>query len=143
MGVPVLKGVCVPLRVAGVELVVGVRAVVEHRVGDGDTAVALGSGDVPVLGTPRLVALAEAATVAALAGRLAEGQTSVGTRVELEHLAATPVGGTVRVQAELTGVDGRQLRFAVRATDSGGREVGRGSVSRAVVDRERFLLRHQ
>lgn len=129
--------------VAGVELLSGLRAEVEHRVGDGDTAVALGSGDVPVLGTPRLVALAEAATVAALAGRLAVGQTSVGTRVELDHLAATPVGGTVRVRAELVAVDGRALRFAVWADDADGREIGRGSVSRAVVDRERFLLRLQ
>jgi fluoroacetyl-CoA thioesterase len=117
------------------------EAVVEHVVGEGDTAVALGSGDVPVLGTPRLVALAEAATVAALRGRLDEGRTSVGTRVELDHLAASPVGATVRVRAELTGSDGRTLRFAVTAHDGAGTLVGRGTVTRAVVDRARFVGR--
>ncbi|HEY3262120.1 MAG TPA: hotdog domain-containing protein [Pseudonocardiaceae bacterium] len=119
----------------------GLHAAVEHTVTDADTAVALGSGDVPVLGTPRLLALAEAATVAALAGHLADGQTSVGTRVELDHLAATPVGAVVRVRAELAAVDGRSLRFAVTATDGSGAVIGRGTVSRTVVDRNRFLSR--
>jgi fluoroacetyl-CoA thioesterase len=119
----------------------GLHATVEHVVGDGDTAEALGSGDVPVLGTPRLVALAEAATVAALAGHLAGGQTSVGTRVELDHLAATPLGGVVRVHAEVVHVAGRTVRFAITATDGAGATVGRGTVTRAVVDRERFLSR--
>ena len=122
-------------------VVAGLRGVVEHAVSDADTALALGSGDVPVLGTPRLVALAEAATVAALAGHLAAGQTSVGTGVEIEHLAATAVGGRLRVCAELATVDGRSLRFAVTATDSAGTTVGRGAITRAVVDRERFLSR--
>jgi len=117
----------------------GLHAVVEHAVTGADTARALGSGDVPVLGTPRLLALAEAATVAALAGHLDTGQTSVGTRVELDHLAATPVGGLVRVRAELAAVDGLRLRFAVTATDEGGAMIGRGTVTRAVVDRDSFL----
>lgn len=117
----------------------GLTAAVEHTVAAGDTAAELGSGDVPVLGTPRLLALAEAATVAALAGHLAAGQTSVGTRVELDHLAATPVGGQVRVHAELVEVDGRTLRFTVTALDGPGTVVGRGMVARAVVDRGRFL----
>jgi len=95
------------------EFAPGLSARVELTVTDADTATVLGSGDVPVLGTPRLVALAEAATVAALAGRLDGGQTSVGTRVELDHLAATAVGGTVVVRAELSAVDGRSLRFAI------------------------------
>ena len=77
------------------------RAVVEHTVTEADTAQALGSGDVPVLGTPRLVALAEQATVAALSGHLDAGQTSVGTRIELDHVAATAVGGRLSVHAEL------------------------------------------
>lgn len=119
----------------------GASAVVEHVVTEADTAVALGSGDVPVLGTPRLVALAEAATVAALTGRLDDGRTSVGTRVELDHLAATPVGGSVLVRAELTASDGRTLRFAVTAHDAAGTQVGHGTVTRAVVDRERFIGR--
>lgn len=117
----------------------GLHAVIEHTVTGADTAASLGSGDVPVLGTPRLLALAEAAMMAALAGHLDSGQTSVGTRVELDHLAATPVGGRVRVRAELVTVDGRRLRFAVTATDSTDVMVGQGMITRTVVDRDRFL----
>jgi predicted thioesterase len=128
----------------------GLSAVVEHTVSTEDTAESIGSGDVPVLGTPRLLALAEAATVAAVAGHLPAGRTSVGTRVELDHLAATPVGGRVRVHAELAAVDGRTLRFAISATvtaattgtdgtDRGDAVIARGTVTRAVVDRDRFL----
>ena len=130
-----------PLGFGGVTVEPGLNAAVEHTVTDADTATVLGSGDVPVLGTPRLVALAEAATVAALAGRLDGGQTSVGTRVELDHLAATAVGGTVVVRAELSAVDGRSLRFAITAVDGSGTTVGRGTLVRAVVDRVRFLSR--
>ena len=124
----------------------GPNAEVELTVTDADTATAVGSGDVPALATPRLVALAEAATVAALAavpagrGGLDDGQTTVGTLVRLEHLAASPVGATVRVRAELVEVDGGRLRFEVAATDAG-RIVGRGEVVRAVVNRRRFLER--
>ncbi len=106
---------------------------------DADTASALGSGDVPVLGTPRLVALAEAATVAALRGHLGEGQTSVGTQVRVEHRRPSGVGTTVRVDAELVEVEGRSLRFEITAVDGSGEPVGSGEVRRAVVDRERFL----
>jgi predicted thioesterase len=112
-------------------------------VGEQDTAAALGSGDVPALATPRLLAWLEAATCAAAAtsGRLLPGQTSVGTTVTLEHLMATAVGGQVEVVAELTAADARSLRFAVTATDGAGRLVARGEVGRAVVDRERFVAR--
>jgi predicted thioesterase len=106
----------------------------------GDTAKEVGSGDVPVLATPRLLALAEAATVRAVAGQLAPGQTSVGTRVELEHLAASPLGAHVRIGVELTEVDGRRLVFAVEAHDGHG-VVGRGTIERVVVDRAKFLAR--
>ncbi len=114
-------------------------ATVRHTVTEADTALALGSGDVPVLATPRLVELAEAATVAALG--LDGSDTSVGTRVELDHLAATAVGGTVEVRAELVEADGRTRRFSVVATDDAGVMVGRGVVVRVVVDRARFLSR--
>lgn len=107
---------------------------------DSDTAAALGSGSLPVLGTPRLLAWCEAATCAAVAPTLGEGRTSVGTRVSLEHLAASPVGSQVEVAAASTHVDGRLVRFAVSAR-SGGRLVGSGEVTRVVVDVERFLSR--
>ena len=116
----------------------GLRAALDHTVAEPDTAVALGSGDVPVLGTPRVLALAERATVAALAGALDPGATSVGTRVELDHLAASPVGAAVRVTAELERVQGRRLEFAVELHD-GGRLAARGRVTRVLVDRDAFL----
>lgn len=120
------------------ELQPGLLARVELTVTDADTAQALGSGDVPVLGTPRLLALAEAATVAATAARIDPGITTVGTRVELEHRIPTPVGRTVRAEATLAKVDGRRLLFEVVVRD-GPTVVAEGRVERTVVDRHRFL----
>jgi predicted thioesterase len=119
----------------------GQRAEITMVVGAADTAAALGSGDVPVLGTPRLLALAEAATVKAVAAALAPGQTSVGTSIRLEHTAASPVGMRVTVTAELTAVDGRRLTFRVEAVDASGAVAGLGTVERVVVDRDTFLAR--
>jgi len=121
----------------------GRTATLTVTVGEEDTALAIGSGDVPVLATPRLVAVAEAATVAALVGQLDQGQTSVGTRIQLEHLIASPPGEEVTARAELMHVDGRRLRFAIAAESADGRLVGHGEVTRVVVDRERFLDRVQ
>ncbi len=123
------------------ELTIGRQAEVTVKTGPRDTAAALGSGDVPVLATPRLLALAEAATVQALDGALMPGQTSVGTSVRLEHTAASPVGMRVTVTAQLTGVDGRRVTFAIEAVDAGGTVVGLGTVERVVVDRAKFLAR--
>ena len=106
-----------------------------------DTALAVGSGDVEVLATPRLLAWCEAATVAASSGLVGDGATSVGTRVSLEHVLATPVGGRVSVVADLVAQDGRLLRFRVAATDRAGRLVGTGEVTRVVVDSARFAAR--
>ncbi|MBQ1013201.1 thioesterase [Micromonospora sp. M51] len=118
----------------------GLTAQVELTVTDADTAQAVGSGDVPVLGTPRVLALAEAATVAATATGMPPGSTTVGTRVELEHLAPTVVGRTVRAQALLAAVDGRRLSFEVTVSD-GDQTVARGRVERILVDRARFVER--
>lgn len=104
---------------------------------EADTARALGSGDVDVLGTPRVLALAEAATVAAAAASLSAGQTTVGTQVELDHLAPSPIGATVRAEAALVYHSGRRLTFDVRVTQ-GDRTVATGRITRAIVDRERF-----
>jgi fluoroacetyl-CoA thioesterase len=103
-----------------------------------DTAAALGSGELPVLGTPQVLALAERATVAAVAGALEPGTTTVGTRVELDHLAASPVGAELEVEAVLERVAGRRLQFAVRLRD-GDRLVASGRVTRVVVDTAAFL----
>lgn len=116
----------------------GLAASFTHVVGDDDTAVALGSGDVPVLATPRVVALVERATCAAVAAHIPADMTTVGTRVELDHLAPTPAGGSVTVDAVLEGVDGRRLTFGVRVSDEE-RPVATGTVVRVLVTRERFL----
>jgi fluoroacetyl-CoA thioesterase len=150
-------------------LAVGLRATVRAVVSQADTAASMGSGDVPVLATPRLLALAEAATVAAVAPHLGAGQTSVGTAARLEHRRPSPLGAELWVEAELTQVDGPRLvfMFIARGTapDAGGADggggagdgggagggdgnddgddevIGAGTVERVVLNRERFLGR--
>ena len=149
-------------------LAAGLRATVRHVVTEADTAIQAGSGDVPVLATPRLLALAEAACVAALESHLGQGLTSVGTGVGLEHRRASPVGAEIEVEAELTELAGRRLVFSFVARhvrpDSGPAAsgpggggpagpagddpdgdddlvVGGGTVERIVVDRAKFLAR--
>jgi len=116
----------------------GLRAAFRYTVTGADTAAAVGSGEVPVLATPRVLALAEQATVAAVAGALEAGATTVGVRVELDHLAPSPVGADLEVQAVLERVAGRRLQFAVRLRD-GGRPVASGLITRVVVDAATFL----
>ena len=116
-------------------------AVLTFTVGEEDTAAALGSGSLPVLGTPRLLAWVEAATCAALADELPPGRTSVGSRVHLEHRAASAVGAEVTVTAGLQHRDGRLVRVDVVAEDSNGTVVGQAEVTRVVVDVDRFLAR--
>ncbi|HKO85276.1 MAG TPA: hotdog domain-containing protein [Actinomycetota bacterium] len=116
----------------------GLEATFRHTVTEADTAAAVGSGEVPVLATPRVLALAERATVAAVAGVLEAGATTVGTRVELDHLVPSPVGTELEVQAVLERVAGRRLVFAIRLGD-GDRPVASGRVTRVVVDSTAFL----
>ncbi|MGH8867538.1 MAG: thioesterase family protein [Actinomycetes bacterium] len=111
------------------------------EVGERDTAPANGSGDVPMLATSRLLSFAEAACCRAVEGHLEPGQTTVGTRVQLEHRLASPQGTRLTVQATLAHLDGRSLRFEVLAEDEQGRLVGHGQVTRLVVNRDRFLER--
>lgn len=103
-----------------------------------DTAASLGSGDLPVLGTPRVVALCEQASCAALDGSLGPGHTSVGVKVEISHVAACGHGAQVRAEAQLTAADGRRLRFAARVMH-GERVIATATIDRVVVDRARFL----
>ena len=117
-------------------------ATLTFTVTDDDTAAAVGSGSLPVLGTPRLLAWLEAATCACLAPVLPPGSTSVGTRVQVEHLAASPVGASVEVSASSAYVDGRLHRFTVSARDvASGKVLGAGEITRVVVDAARFLSR--
>jgi len=119
-------------------LTVGTAASVTHCVVAADTAAEVGSGDVPVLATPRVVALAEQATVEAVAGALPAGHTTVGYRVQLTHLAPSPVGANVRADVVLESIEGRRLSFRVSVTDGRGL-VAAGYVTRVVVERERFI----
>jgi fluoroacetyl-CoA thioesterase len=118
-----------------------IQAQTTLHVTDADTARAVGSGDLPVLGTPRLVALAEQATVAAAQPLLTEGQTTVGTRIRFDHVYPTPVGGTVTASADLAHRDDRLLRFTVAAHDADGRLVGEGEITRVIVNAERFMAK--
>ena len=123
------------------------EATLAFTVTDADTAAAVGSGSIPVLGTPRLLAWCEAATCAAIDPTLDAGSTSVGTRISLEHLAASPVGQQIEVTASATHVDGRLHRFTVGARHvaakdgQAGKVVGTGEITRVVVDSEKFLSR--
>ena len=117
------------------------EARLRFSVTDDDTAIAVGSGSLPVLGTPRLLAWCEAATCAAIEPTLPAGSTSVGTRVELEHVGASAVGQEVEVTASASYVDGRLHRFTVGAHNVGGKVVATGEITRVVVDTERFLSR--
>jgi len=116
----------------------GLHASFRYAVTDADTALAHGSGDVPVLATPRVVALVERATCLAVAESLTDDLTTVGVRVEVEHLVPTRVGGEVTVEAVLEAVDGRRLTFGVRVSDDE-RDVARGTVVRTLVTRDRFV----
>lgn len=120
------------------DLHTGLSGRAELVVSDGDTARAAGSGDVDVLGTPRLIALCEEATVDALVGALPDTWTTVAMRVRFDHLAPVAVGTAVHAEATLERVEGRRLVFTVAASDASGL-VGAGRVTRVAVDRERFL----
>ena len=121
---------------------VGESATLEFTVTEDDTAVALGSGSLEVLATPRMLAWCEAATCAAVDQDLPNERTSVGTRVQLEHVGASAVGAVVRVTATVAYVDGRLVRFQVAAEqDPDQLVVAHGEVTRVVVDRDRFLAR--
>jgi fluoroacetyl-CoA thioesterase len=120
---------------------VGATARVSHQVTDADLARTLGTGDVPVLASSRLLTWAEGATCAVIDADLEESQTSVGMRLELQHEQPSAPDTTVWVRATLTRVDGRVLEFDVQAEHDDGEVVGHGAVSRIVVDRARFLQR--
>ncbi|MFP5309515.1 MAG: thioesterase family protein [Actinomycetes bacterium] len=118
----------------------GLRCHHELTVAEDHTAAAVGSGDVPVLGTPALLALAEGACVQAIRDDLPEGQTSVGAWAEIEHEKPTPVGRTVCAEATLIGHHGRRLEFNVLVKD-GDEVVAKVRHRRVLVDRERFLAK--
>jgi predicted thioesterase len=121
-----------------VEVEPGLRGEARLVVAAADTAEALGSGNVAVLGTPRLIALCEAASIAAIASRLPAGMTTVGMRVQMEHLQPSAIGAQVTAEAVLDKVEGRRLCFTVSASDERGL-IACGKVTRVQVDVDRFL----
>jgi fluoroacetyl-CoA thioesterase len=123
-----------------VKLETGMRGDAKLVVTDEDTARALGSGVVDVLGSPRLVALCEEACCNAVNNSLEPGTTTVGMRIQFDHLQPTPVGAEVVADAVLEKIDGRRLKFTVSASDSGGL-VAAGKITRVLVDLDRFMAK--
>jgi len=129
-----------PLAFPAVTVATGLRGEAEMVVADQDTARAMRSGTVDVLGTPRLIALCEEASCRAIAPFLADGSTSVGMKVGVDHLQPSPIGEHVVAEAVLSKVEGRRLTFTVSASDSRGL-VAAGKVLRVIVDVERFMAK--
>lgn len=111
-----------------------------HVVTDADTAVVQGTGSVPVLATPHVVLLAERAAVVAVDGNVPAGHTTVGYRVQLDHLAPVAVGETVTAEAVLETIEGRRLTFRVSVKYRAGL-VAAGRITRVAVEEARFLAR--
>ncbi len=123
-------------------ILIGTKCRISQEVTEAQTAQSIGSGTLPVYGTPYLAALMENAAMTALQGFLSEGQGSVGTHIDISHDAPTPIGMTVTAEAEIASVseNGKMVAFAVRAWDERG-PVGAGTHTRAVIQEERFLNR--
>ena len=127
-----------------VELMIGLEGEANATVTENLTAIAMRSGDVPVLATPALTALMEEAAVAALNAHLDNASTSVGVRIDVRHLAASPVGTQVYTYARLVNVEGKRLTFRVSAYEEpsrAGEALGEGTHERVIVNREKFLAR--
>ena len=120
------------------EITVGMKGEVSSLVEREDTALEVGSGSLLVYATPCMVALMEGAACEAIAGAIPENKTSVGIELNISHLAATPVGMSVRAEAEVTAVDGSIITFQLTAYDEAGK-IGEGTHKRAMVTTERFL----
>jgi fluoroacetyl-CoA thioesterase len=135
-----LNGVPAPAAALKERLRSGLSGEASVLVDDSNTAIALGSGSVPVFATPAMAALVEAAAVQAVAEVLNDDQTTVGVYLDLQHLAATPTGLTVRAEAKLVQVEGRRLTFRVTAYDDV-EQIGIGSHQRMLVETDRFLAR--
>ena len=122
------------------EITIGMKGTAETTVERQDTAYEVGSGDLLVYATPCMVALMEGAACNAIADAIPEGKTSVGTMLNISHIAATPVGMDVRAEAEVTEVDGSSITFLVTAYDESGK-IGEGTHKRAVITTQKFLDR--
>jgi predicted thioesterase len=122
------------------KIVIGKSATISVKADESNTALAVGSGSLPVFATPMMIALMEQAACAVLSDALSEGETSVGTLINVHHSAASPIGSTITATATITAVFGRKIIFQVTASDNKG-EVGNGTHERVIVDSERFMER--
>lgn len=120
------------------EITVGMKGSAQTAVEREDTAYEVGSGDLLVYATPCMVALMEGAACNAIADAIPEGKTSVGTMLNIVHIAATPVGMDVRAEAEVIEVEGSTITFQVTAFDEAGK-IGEGTHKRAVITSQKFL----
>ena len=121
-------------------LEIGIKGTGEAVVREALTAKAMGSGELPVYATPAMAALVEETAWRSVAPALEPGQGTVGTKLEISHLAATPVGGKVRCETILTEIDRRRLVFSAEVFDESGK-IGEGTHDRFIVDNERFLAK--
>lgn len=122
------------------ELKIGLKGEASVEVVFENTAAAVGSGALEVFGTPSMIALMEKAALQSVQPYLDEGQGTVGLHLDVAHLAATPVGMTVRAESELEKVEGRMLFFRVRAY-AGDELIGEGRHQRCIVYNDRFLAK--
>lgn len=121
-------------------VIIGTRCQIQQTVTEELTAQAIGSGTLPVFGTPFMAALMENAALTCLQEFLEEGQGSVGIFLDIHHTAPTPVGMTVTVEAEIYDANDRKVMFKVRAWDEKG-PIGEGTHTRAIIDNEKFLTK--
>ena len=119
------------------DLKISTRGEARTRVSDDNTAVKYGSGSVDVFGTPAMIALMEKAAINAVDCRLPDGCATVGTHLDVRHIAATPEGMNVTARAELTKIDGRKLIFRVEAFDEA-EKIGEGTHQRFIIELDRF-----
>ena len=120
------------------EITIGMKGVAETAVERQDTAYEVGSGELLVYATPCMVALMEGAACNAIAQAIPEGKTSVGTMLNISHVAATPVGMDVRAEATVTAIEGKVITFEIHAFDEAG-EIGKGTHKRVIVPTQKFL----
>ena len=120
------------------EITIGMKGIAESYVEREDTAAEVGSGSLLVYATPCMVALMEGAACEAIAEAMADGQTTVGMELNIQHLSATPVGLEVRAEAEVTAVEGKIITFELRAFDESG-EIGKGTHKRCIISSQKFL----
>jgi len=120
----------------------GIKGEAKTVVSEANTAIALGSGGVPVFATPAMIALMENAALTSVEPYLPEGHTTVGIKITSSHIAATPLGMEVVAKSELTEIDGKRLIFQVEAYDAR-EKIGEGTHERFIINREKFMQKNE